>query len=128
MSDNISQFKRSLMVELIQRSWTGILNGQLKNFETVCKYNAEMQVEIGTKSEQTECYTLVLFGQNSLISNCCSQLICFQFIKRFARLEVQCLGKDCKFNPLDSVPLDKYFMFACFETKNERKSTPLRAG
>lgn len=39
---------------------------------------------------------------------------------------MQCLGKDCKFNPLDSAKLDPYFLFACFETKNESREV-LRA-
>jgi len=73
------------MVEMIKELWAENINGQLKNYQVVCKYNPKMILDDKTV---TQCYTIVIYGANQLISNCCSQLVCFQFLEYFKRLEV----------------------------------------
>ena len=83
-SDPICDFKQKLLVEQILLSFSDDFNGQLKSFKVFCKFNPMMGLPNG---QFTSCFTIVTFGADSLISNCCSQLICFQFIQSLSRLE-----------------------------------------
>jgi len=73
-SDPISDFKKRLLAEKIITSFSDDLNGQLRSFNVFCKYNSAMHLEGG---QTTQCFTIVTFGADSLISNCCSKLVCF---------------------------------------------------
>lgn len=103
------------MVELIKSKWSSSLPPENKSYSVLCKF--EPQFSIG-KTATTQCYSIVFFGAETPVSHCCGQLVCFLFISHSKRLEVKCLRCRHKKNLIDSIDLDDYFVFACFETTN----------
>jgi len=54
----------------------------------------------------TDAYSVILYGRQTPISNCCKQLICFQFVKVKSAVDLYCLEPGCRKMKLETRPLN----------------------
>ena len=94
--------KQNCLLEYVKDSFKSEMGSEskLRNFNYFCQFT-------------NEAYSLVLYGQDTPLSNCCKQLICFQFCldstnraqtqgktAELGWLKVICLDPLCQLNPL----------------------------
>ena len=108
--------KQTCLVQYILEEWSSTLNGQLKQFEHSCTYSDSLRIGGEGGSVTTEAYSVILYGNHTPISNCCKQLICFQFAKSTRQVSVYCLETTCRRSKLDSRSLNAEIFYTTFLT------------
>lgn len=105
-SHRIPLLKQNCLVEFIKQQWHEAKD-KLKTYKYFCQFHAS-----------NESYNLVLYGEDTPISQCCKQLVCFQFCKDSGSVKVLCLDPLCHFNPLEQRPISPQIFATIFNTPN----------
>ena len=113
-------FKQNCLVQYILDEWKVQINGQLKKFSQFCKFTNNLKVEVEDGVSESECYSLILYGCQTPVSNCCGQLICFQFIRELSVSKLYCLEPTCRTSLLEIRPINSAIYHTIFLTKNNR--------
>eukprot|EP00347_Sterkiella_histriomuscorum_P023718 403333625 len=108
--NKVPLLKQNCLLEFIKDAYHNELGNQakLRQYKYFCQCTNNGQA-----------YSLVIYGIDTPITNCCKQLVCFQFCKDVGSLKILCLDPLCQFNPLEQKLLHHQFLDVIFNTPND---------
>lgn len=109
LPDTVSDFKRLCLFEFVVKQWGHTFGGKIVYENSIARSDEKS-------------YSLVTYGKSTIFSNCCNDLIFFQFSGMMKKVFLKCANQSCRQSAVHEATLDSQIYKTIFGVPDENKA------